>query len=186
MIKRCSWLNLNNKKYVDYHDIEWWEELHDDNKLFEILVLEWAQAWLSWEIVLNKRENYKKALDNYNLDLIINYDDNKIKELLNNNWIIKNKLKINSIIKNAKAFKVIQKKFWSFDNYIWAFVNFKQIKNHFKNINEIPSQTALSQKISKDLKNYWMSFVWPTIIYSFMQAVWIVCDHEIKCFKYKK
>ncbi len=182
--KRCAWLNLNNSEYVDYHDFEWWKEVHDDKTLFEFLVLEWAQAWLSWETILKRRWEYKKAFDDYDLEKIIDYDQVKIDKLMQNNWIIRNKLKINSVIKNAKVFKSIQDDFWSFNKYIWWFVNNKQIKNHFKNLSEIPANTDLSDKISKDLKKRGMSFVWSTIIYAYMQAIWMVCDHEVWCFKY--
>lgn len=185
-MKRCSWLNLDNKLYIDYHDNEWWEEVHDDDKLFEMLVLEWAQAGLSWEIVLNKRDNYRQVFDNYDLDIIVNYSEKKVEELMQNSWIIRNKLKINSVIQNAKIFKQIQKDYWSFDKYIWSYVDYKQIKNKFENSKDIPAQTELSKKISKSLKQKWMSFIWPTIIYAYMQAVWIVGDHEINCFKFKK
>lgn len=183
-MKRCSWLNLDNKLYIDYHDNEWWEEVHDDDKLFEMLVLEWAQAGLSWETILKKRYNYRQVFDNYDLDKIINYNEKKIEELMQNSWIIRNKLKINSVIKNAKIFKQIQKKYWSFDKYIWSYVDYKQIKNKFENSKDIPVQTELSKKISKSLKQKWMSFIWPTIIYAYMQAIWMVNDHEISCFKY--
>lgn len=184
MKTRCSWLNLKNKQYVDYHDKQWGEEVHDDKKLFEMLILEWAQAWLSWETILKKRENYLEAFDNFDIEKIINYDDKKINELMKNEWIIRNNLKIKSVIKNAKSFKQIQEDFWSFDKYIWSYVNNKQIKNNFKNYLEIPAKTDLSEKISKDLKIKGMNFVGPTIIYAFMQAIWIVNDHEKNCFKY--
>jgi len=183
-MKRCSWLNLNNLLYVDYHDNEWWVEVHDDKHFFEMLILEWAQAWLSWETILKKREWYREAFDNFDLEKIINYNDKKIEELLKNEKIIRNKLKINSVIKNAKIFIEIQKEFWSFDKYIWWFTNNKQIKNFFKNINEMPVNTQLSDIISKDLKKRWMSFVGSTIVYAFMQATWIVNDHEYSCYKY--
>jgi len=182
--KRCSWLNLNNKEYITYHDNQWGVEVHDDNILFEFLVLEWAQAWLSWETILKRKDSYRQAFDDYDLEKIINYDDKKIEELLNNEWIIRNKLKVNSVIKNAKVFIKIQEEFWSFYNYIWGYVNNKQIKNHFKDQSEIPVNTELSDKVSKDLKKRWMSFVWTTIIYAYMQAVWIVNDHEKDCFRY--
>lgn len=183
MKNRCSWLNLKNKDYVDYHDNEWWVEVHDDRLLFEMLTLEWAQAWLSWETILNKRENYKIAFDNFDVEKIIKYDEIKIQELLNNEGIVRNRLKINSVIKNAKVFMNIQKEFWSFDKYIWWFVGNNQIKNNYKDLSEIPTKTDLSDIISKDLKKRWMSFVWSTIIYAYMQAIWIVNDHEIWCFR---
>jgi len=184
MKKRCSWLNLENSLYVSYHDNEWWEEVHDDRKLFEMLTLEWAQAGLSWETILKRREWYKETFDDFDVQKIIKYDEKKIYELMNNTWIIRNKLKIRSVIKNAGVFIELQKEFWSFDKYIWWFVDWKQIKNHFSDISELPANTELSDKISKDLKKRWMSFVWSTIIYAYMQAIWMVNDHERGCFKY--
>lgn len=181
---RCSWLSLKNEKYIEYHDNEWGVEVHDDRLLFEMLILEWAQAWLSWETVLKKRENYKKAFNDFDVFKIIDYDQSKIEELLKNEWIIRNKLKINSVIKNAKVFIELQKEFWSFDKYLWEHVNFKPIKNHFKELSDFPTKTELSDKISKDLKKRWMSFVGSTILYAYMQAIWMVCDHETSCFKY--
>jgi len=181
MKKRCSWCD-NSEIYQKYHDEEWGKEVHDDRVLFEFLILEWAQAGLSWITVLKKRDNYKKAFDNFDYEKIAKYNDIKIEELLKNSWIIRNKLKINSAIKNAIVFTQIQKEFWSFDKYIWWYVNYKQIKNNFKDTSKIPSSTELSDKISKDLKKRWMSFVWTTIIYAYMQAIWIVDDHVEDCF----
>lgn len=185
MKNRCCWLNLNNPDYIKYHDEEWGEEVHDDICLFEMLILEWAQAGLSWETILKRREGYKEAFDNFNLQKIINYSEEKVEELMQNENIIRNRLKINSVIKNAKTYIQIQEEYWSFDKYIWSYVNNKQIKNHFKNLSDFPAETELSKNISKDLKKRWMSFVWPTIIYAYMQAIWIVNDHEVSCFKYK-
>lgn len=185
-MQRCQWLNLKNPLYIKYHDEEWWVPVYDDQKLFEFLIFEWAQAWLSWETVLNKRENYQKAFDNFNPEKVSKYDEKKEQELLQNPWIIRNKLKIKSAIKNAKAFLEIQKEFWSFSKYIWWFVDNKQIINSFENLSEYPTRTEISDKISKDLKKRWMNFIWTTIIYAFMQAVWIVDDHGKWCFKCKK
>lgn len=186
MKKRCAWVNPNNDLYVKYHDIEWWIPVYDDKILFEFLILEWAQAGLSWETILKKRENYRKAFDNFEVKIIANYDENKQKELLNNPGIVRNKLKIKSAIKNAQVFIKIQKEFWSFSKYLWNFSNWKVIQNNFKNISEIPVKTELSDNISKDLKKRWMNFVGSTIIYAYLQAVWVVNDHTIDCFKYKK
>ncbi len=184
MIKtRCAWVNNKNKLYIKYHDEEWGIPVFDDRKLFEMLILEWAQAGLSWETVLNKRKNYKKAFDNFDPKKVEKYDDKKIEKLLVDEGIIRNRLKIKSVIKNAKVFLKIVEEFGSFSKYIWWFVDNKPIKNIFKNNSVIPIKTPLSDKISKDLKNRWMSFVWSTIIYAFMQAVWIVYDHENNCFK---
>ena len=182
VINRCSWLKLNNPKYVEYHDEEWWVIIKDDKKLFEMLTLEWAQAGLSWETILKRRDGYKMAFDNFDVEKIINYDDKKIENLLLDEWIIRNKLKINSVIKNAKVYLDLQKEFWSFYSYLWSFIWNKQIINKDKNL----VNTEISDSISKDLKKRWMSFVWTTIIYAFMQAVWMVDDHDENCFKYNK
>ena len=185
MIKRCSWCPVDDELYCRYHDEEWGVPIHDDKKLFEMLVLEGMQAGLSWITILKKRDNYRKALDRFDYKKIAKYTDQKVNELLKNGGLIRNKLKVKSIIQNAKAFLEIQKEFGSFDKYIWGFVNGKTIKNKFKSVKEIPVKTELSEVISKDLKKRGMNFVGPTIIYSFMQAVGIVNDHEINCFRYK-
>jgi len=147
--------------------------------------LEWAQAGLSWETVLKKRENYRVAFDEFDYGKIAEYREEKIQELLNNQWIIRNKLKINSAIKNAKVFLKIRKEFWSFSKYLWNYVDGKQIINYPKDISEVPVSTQLSDTISKDLKKRWMSFVGTTIIYAYLQAVWVVDDHTLDCC-YKK
>lgn len=185
-MQRCDWVNLDNEIYVKYHDEEWWVCVYDDRLFFEMLTLEWAQAWLSWETVLKRRESYKKAFDDFDVLKISLYNQQKIDELLQNPWIIRNKLKIVSTIKNAWVFIEIQKEFWSFSNYIWWFVWKKQIINSFENIYDYPTKTEISDKISKDLKKRWMSFVWSTIIYAFMQATWLVNDHQNKCFLCRK
>ncbi len=183
---RCSWVKLNNPLSVDYHDNEWATPCFNDRKLFEMLILEGAQAGLSWETILNKRENYRKAFDNFNPTKIAKYKESKIEELLGNSGIIRNKLKINSAIKNAKAFLTIQQEFGSFSDYIWNFVDNQPIQNDFKDMSEIPTQTALSNKISKDLKKRRMTFVGSTIIYAYLQAIGIVNDHLKNCFCNKK
>ncbi|MDD3145298.1 MAG: DNA-3-methyladenine glycosylase I [Candidatus Gracilibacteria bacterium] len=185
-MKRCDWLNLNNLLYVDYHDNEWGVPVFDDNKLFEMLILEGAQAGLSWETVLNKRENYRLAFDYFNPTIIANYDESKELELLQNPGIIRNKLKIKSVIKNARAFLEIQKEFGSFSNYIWGFVGNKTIINNFEKLSDYQNKTEISDKISKDLKKRGMNFVGSTIIYAFMQATGMVNDHGQGCFKCKK
>ena len=182
-MKRCDWAPTNNELYIKYHDEEWGVEVHDDRKLFEMLILEGAQAGLSWSTVLKKRENYRKAFDKFDYEKISRYDEGKIKELLNNAGIIRNKLKIKSAIRNAKVFLEIQKEFGSFDKYIWKFVNFKQIDNKFKSMEEIPASTELSDKISKDLKKRGMNFVGTTIIYAYLQSIGIVNDHQVDCFR---
>ncbi|MFK7779574.1 MAG: DNA-3-methyladenine glycosylase I [Candidatus Gracilibacteria bacterium] len=183
-MKRCEWVNLKNNLYRIYHDKEWGKAIHEDNKLFEMLILEGAQAGLSWETILKKRENYRKAFDNFDPKKIAKYDENKQIELLQNKGIIRNHLKIKSAIKNAKIFLELQKEFGSFDKYIWNFVKNKPIQNNFKLLNKLPSKTKLSKIISNNLKKRGMSFVGPTIIYAFMQAVGIVNDHETSCFRY--
>ncbi len=184
--RRCTWVNPNNKLDTEYHDTQWGVPVFDDRLLFEMLILEGAQAGLSWTTILNKRESYKKAFDDFDVQKVAKYDEKKIAELLQNEGIVRNKLKVNSAIKNAKVFMEIQKEFGSFSKYIWNFVDGRPIQNHFKDISEIPAKTELSDAISKDLKKRGMSFVGSTIIYAFMQAVGMVNDHEQKCFRYKE
>ena len=175
---RCKWVNEKNILYVKYHDEEWGIESHDDKYLFEMLLLESFQAGLSWECVLNKREDFRVSFDNFDYKKIALYDENKINELMSNPKIIRNRLKIKSTIKNANIFIDIQKEFGSFDKYIWSFSNNKVIKNE----NDIFNTTSsLSDMVSKDLKKRGMSFVGSTIIYSYLQAVGIINDHELKC-----
>ena len=183
MKKRCEWVNLQNELCVKYHDEEWGTETHDDRLLFEMLILEGAQAGLSWQTVLKKRANYKEAFDNFDPTKVATYEDGKIVELLQNKGIIRNRLKINSAIRNAKVFLEIQKEYGSFNDYIWEIVDGKPILNNWKSISEIPAKTELSEIISKDLKKRGMNFVGSTIIYAFLQAIGIVNDHTINCFK---
>lgn len=180
MIKRCKWVNLNNPIYVSYHDNEWGKVVHDDKLLYELFILETFQAGLSWECILNKREYFRDAYDNFDINLIVNYDESKINELLSNQNIIRNKLKIRASIKNSVVFKNIQKEYKSFNNYIWGFTNNKVIYETDKTTSE------LSDKISIDLKSRGMSFVGSTTIYSYLQAIGIINSHEMSCFKYKK
>lgn len=182
VLTRCAWVNPNNELYVKYHDEEWGKPVHDDRVLFEFLILEWAQAGLSWETVLRKRENYRAAFDGFDYEKIANYDEKKIEELLLNEWIIRNKLKVKSAIKNAKAFIEIRKEYGSFSKYLWWYVDGKQIVNRPKALSEVPVSTKLSDTMSKDLKKRGMSFVGTTIMYAYLQAVWIVNDHVIDCF----
>ena len=186
MNKRCEWVDLENQLYVKYHDEEWGVPVHNDRKLFELLILEGAQAGLSWNTVLKKRENYRKAFDNWNYEKISKYTIKNEKELLQNEGIIRNKLKIKSAISNAKVFITIRKEFGSFDEYIWSFVNNQQVVNKFESLSEIPSKTKISDELSKDLKSRGMSFVGSTIIYAFMQSVGMVNDHVVSCFRYGK
>ena len=170
----------------DYHDFEWGVPLHDDYKLFEFLVLDGAQAGLSWSTILNKRENYRKAFDNYDFEKIAKYGDDKIEELLNNEGIIRNTLKVKAFITNAQAFIKLRKEFGSFDKYIWRYVENKPIQNNLKNFEEMPSKSKLSEIITKDLKKRGFKFVGPTIIYAFMQAIGLVNDHLVKCFRHEE
>ncbi len=170
---------------LSYHDDEWGVENHDDRTLFEFLILEGAQAGLSWSTILNKREGYRKAFDNFDALKISQYSENKISTLLANPEIIRNRLKINSTITNARAFLQVQKELGSFDNYIWKFVNGKPIMNSWKKITDIPSSTPESEAMSRDLKKRGFKFVGATICYAFMQAVGMVNDHVVNCFRYK-
>lgn len=177
-MKRCNWLNLNNDLYVHYHDEEWGVPHYDDSYMFEFLILESFQAGLSWETILNKRENFRCAFDNFDYHKISNYKEEKINELLNNPGIIRNKLKIKAAINNAKVFIEIQKEYNSFSNYIWSFTNNQVIKNIDDNFK---TSSELSDKVSKDLIKRGMKFVGTTIIYSYLQAVGIINDHELSC-----
>ena len=179
-MKRCKWCNENNPLYVEYHDKEWCIPNPDDNYLFEMLILESFQAGLSWECVLNKRNDFRTSYDNFNIDKIINYDENKINELLTNNKIIRNKLKIKASINNAKIFKDIQKEYGSFYNYLLTFTKNKILYEIDKTTND------LSDSISKDLIKRGMKFVGSTIIYSYLQATGFIYSHDEKCFMYKK
>ena len=177
-MNRCKWVNVNNPIYVMYHDKEWCVEKHDDYELYELLILESFQAGLSWECVLNKRESFRKAYDNFDIDKVINYGEDKINELIYNKNIIRNKLKIKSSINNSKVFKSIQKEYGSFDKYIWSFTN-----NKVEYIDYSVTSNELSDKISADLKKRGMTFVGTTIIYSYLQAIGIINSHQNDCFK---
>ena len=183
---RCGWCGTVEESplYVDYHDNEWGRPLHDENKLFEFLILEGAQAGLSWYTVLKKRENYRAAFGNFDPAKVALYDDSKIAELLTNEGIIRNRLKVHSAVRNAKVFLEIAEKHGSFDKFIWSYVDGNPIVNSWKSIEEIPATTDISDKISKDLKKLGMNFVGSTIIYSFMQATGMVNDHLTDCFVY--
>ncbi len=183
-MKRCGW--ATNELAIHYHDTEWGVPLHDDRGLFEFLVLEGAQAGLSWDTILRKRENYRAAFDNFNPEKVARYSDSKIAKLLQNEGIIRNRLKIASAVANAKAFLKMQKEFGSFDKYIWGFVDGKPIANKWKEIGQVPAKTPVSDSISKDLKKRGFNFVGSTIMYAFMQATGIVNDHLVSCFRYKR
>ena len=181
--QRCGWCE-GNALYENYHDTEWGVPLFHDQKLFEFLILETFQAGLSWITVLRKREHFRIAFDNFDYHKIANYNDTKFQELIQNKGIIRNKLKIKAAITNAKAFIKIQKEFGSFSDYIWAFVEGKPIKNNVKNYKNLPANTAMSDRISKDLKARGFKFVGSTVVYAHMQATGMVNDHEISCFRY--
>lgn len=180
---RCDWVG-ENPLMAAYHDREWGIPVHDDHTLFEFLILEGAQAGLAWQTVLNKRENYRKAFDNFDAATIAHYGDKEIKQLLNNPGIIRNRLKIAAAILNAKKFLEIQKDFGFFDTYIWQFVGGKPIQNEFKSLSEIPPTTKESDAMSKDLLGRGFKFVGSTVCYAFMQAVGMVNDHTIDCSRY--
>lgn len=182
---RCDWSG-KDPLYMDYHDTEWGVPVYDDDKLFEFLILETFQAGLSWITVLRKRENFRKAFDNFDYKLIVKYNEKKFDELMNNAGIIRNKLKIRATISNAQAFMDIQKEFGSFSKYIWGFVNNKPIVNTWKSMGEVPATTEISDKLSKDLKKRGFKFVGPTVIYAHMQATGMVNDHVPSCFRYKE
>ncbi len=182
---RCAWAG-KDALYCEYHDKEWGVPLHDDRMLFEFLILEGAQAGLSWITILRKRDNYRKAFDHFDPNVIVNYTQQKVDELLQNEGIIRNKLKITSAIKNAKAFLEVQKEFGSFDQYIWSFTDGKTIQNHWASLSELPASTPESEAMSKDLKKRGFKFVGPTICYAFMQATGMVNDHTTDCFRYKE
>lgn len=182
MQKRCDWCTKNQMDQ-DYHDTEWGVPLHDDRLLFEYLILEGAQAGLSWTTILAKRENYRKAFDNFDIKKIIKYKQKKIDDLLQDKGIVRNKLKVNSVVTNAKAFIEVQKEFGSFDKYIWDFVDGKPIQNTIKSMDDVQAKTELSDKISKDLKKRGFKFIGSTICYAFMQAVGLVNDHAEYCYR---
>jgi DNA-3-methyladenine glycosylase I len=185
MKKRCEW-GTSDPLYTEYHDREWGTPEHDDRKLFELLILEGMQAGLSWITILGKRKNLKKAFDNFDAKKIARYDRKKISELLSDEGIIRNRLKIGAAVENAKAFLAVRKEFGSFDAYIWQFVGGKPKVNAWKSLKEIPSKTPESDAMSKDLKRRGFTFVGSTICYAFMQAVGLVNDHIMDCFRYRE
>ena len=184
MKQRCPWPS-DDKLMIKYHDNEWGVPLHNDKKLFEFLILEGFQAGLSWRTILHKRENFRKAFDKFDFNKVAKYDRRKINSLLKNEGIIRNKLKIEGAITNAKAFLKVRKEFGTFDKYIWSFVNGKPIQNKFKSLKELPAKTKLSDKISDDLKKRGFKFVGSTIVYAHMQATGMVNDHVASCYRYR-
>ena len=182
---RCGWVN-KNPKMIDYHDKEWGVPVRDDHTLFEFLTLESAQAGLSWETVLNKREGYRKAFANFDPKKVSQFDDKKISELLLNPEIIRNRLKVNAAVNNAKRFLEVQKEFGSFSSYIWNFVDDKPVQHHCKSLSDIPATNDTSDKLSKDLIKRGFKFVGSTIMYAHMQATGMINDHLTSCFRHKE
>ena len=185
-LKRCTWCEGLFDDYVRYHDEEWGVPVHDDHKHFEFLILEGAQAGLSWSTILKRREGYRKAFADFNPEVVAEYDELKYESLLQDSSIIRNRLKIKSAINNARRFLEVQKEFGSFDNYIWKFTDGKPLINAWEKMSDIPASTELSDKVSKDLKKRGFNFVGSTIIYAHLQATGIVNDHEVSCFRYKE
>lgn len=183
MMNKCTWATKHELEEA-YHDAEWGVPIYDDRLLFEFLILEGAQAGLSWTTVLVKREHYRAVFDNFDAEKIVHYDHNKIDELLNDPGIIRNKLKIHSVVSNAKAFLEIQKEYGSFSDFIWGFVDGKPIQNSWANFADVPTSTEISDVMSKTLKKKGFKFIGSTICYAFMQAVGMVNDHTTDCFRY--
>ncbi|MCB0174678.1 MAG: DNA-3-methyladenine glycosylase I [Anaerolineae bacterium] len=183
MNTRCAWVG-DDPLYIAYHDEEWGVPLHDDQRLFEMLILEGAQAGLSWITILRKRENYRLAFDHFDVETVARYDAAKIEELLANPGIVRNRRKIEATVQNAKAFLAIQEAFGSFDTYIWQFVGGQPIQNAWTSLSDIPAKTPESTAMSKDLRKRGFNFVGPTICYAFMQATGMVNDHVVDCFRY--
>ncbi|MFT4929376.1 MAG: DNA-3-methyladenine glycosylase I [Phenylobacterium sp.] len=180
---RCPWVDLSKPDYVDYHDKEWGVPVYDDQKQFEFMTLESAQAGLSWYSILKRRDNYRQAFADFDVAAVAKFDQAKIAELLNNPGIIRNKLKIHAAVSNAQQFLDIQREFGSFNQYLWSFVGGKPIVNHFVLDSDYPSSSAESEALSKDLKRRGFKFVGPTICYSHLQAAGLINDHSLKCFR---
>ena len=185
-LKRCGWASLDDPLYRDYHDKEWGVPIHDDRKLFELLILEGAQAGLSWWTILRKRENYRRAFVGFDPGKVSSYDQKKVRDLLNDKGIVRNRLKIESAIRNAKALRKVQREFGSFDAYIWQFVGGKTKVNRWRTLKQIPATTLESDVMSKDMLRRGFRFVGPTICYAFMQATGMVNDHIVDCFRYEE
>ena len=185
MIQRCPWAG-DDPLYIEYHDSEWGVPVHHDRKLFEFLVLEGAQAGLSWLTILRKRKNYRRAFADFDPEKVASFGEDRVEELLRDKGIIRNRRKIESAVKNARAFLRIQEEFSSFDEYMWSFVEGVPIQNSWKDMSEVPVYTPLAERISIDLKKRGFSFVGPTIVYSHMQAVGMVNDHLVSCFRHRQ
>ena len=184
-IRRCNW-SVSDPIYIKYHDKEWGVPVHNDRKLFEMIVLDGAQAGLSWLTILKKRNNYRKAFDNFDPKKVAKYDKRKIIQLLKNDGIVRNRLKVESAVTNAKAFLKVKEEFGTFDKYIWQFIGGKTKVNSWKTLKDIPANSKESDAMSKDLKSREFKFVGSTICYAFMQAAGLVNDHTIDCFRYKE
>lgn len=185
-VKRCEWVPEHKPSYVKYHDEEWGVPVYDDNKMFEFLVLESFQAGLSWEIVLNKRDNFRKAFSNFDFNKVAKFDESKVQSLLQDAGIIRNQLKIRATINNAQRYIEVRQEFGSFCEYFWGFTGGKPISNTFKKLGDIPASTVLSDDIAKDLKKRGFKFLGTTVIYAHMQAVGMVNDHQTSCFRYNE
>ncbi len=185
MVERCPWCG-NDERYVRYHDEEWGVPVHDDRKHFEFLVLEAAQAGLSWITILRKRESYRRAYAGFDPEAVARYGDDRVEELLADPGIVRNRRKIEASINNARRFLEIQREFGSFDRYLWRFVDHKPVRNGWRSVAEIPARTPLSEEVSKDLIGRGFSFVGPTVIYSHLEAVGLVNDHLVGCFRYEQ
>jgi len=184
-VKRCAWA-LSSQQYLEYHDKEWGVPVHDDRKLFEMLILEGVQAGLSWSLILKKRDGYLQAFDGFDAHKIAQYDDRKVQELLANPEIVRNRLKIRAAIQNARAFLELQSQYGSFDAFLWRFVGGQPIQNAWQTLQEIPASTRESDAMSKELKRQGFTFVGTTICYAFMQAVGMVNDHTVECFRWQE
>jgi DNA-3-methyladenine glycosylase I len=171
---------------ADYHDIEWGVPLHEDRELFELIILEGAQAGLSWRTILHRREAYREAFIGFNPQIVAGFTPERLEDIRLNSGIIKNRMKIASAVKNAKGFLEIQREFGSFDKYIWGFVDYKPVMNRFNSWKEVPAKTELSERITKDLKKRGFTFVGPTIVYAYMQSIGMVNDHLVTCFRYQQ
>lgn len=185
-MERCSWVKLDEPIYVKYHDEEWGVPVYDDRKLFEMLCLEGAQAGLSWLTILKRREGYLAAFDQFDAEKIVQYDEEKLEALRNDERIIRNRLKIKSVVTNAESFLAIQKQYGSFSNYIWSFVDGKPMINSWESFGQVPITTEISDRMSKQLKKDGFKFVGSTICYSYMQAVGMVNDHTANCHCFKR
>lgn len=184
-INKCQWA-LSSTAEENYHDHEWGVPVHDDRILFEFLILEGVQAGLSWSTILNKRDDYRVAFDNFDPERVAQYDANKIEQLMDNALIVRNRLKINAAVNNAKVFLDVKDKYGGFDQYIWQFVNGETIQNHWPSFEQLPAYTKESEQMSKSLKKLGFKFVGPTICYAFMQAVGMVNDHTVDCFRHSQ